>query len=56
LKRCHDKSTHEVYSDNPSKVEENGKTIGNDTLENKVHVISNVKDHKQTSKMCGIKI
>jgi hypothetical protein len=40
----------------PCKVEENGKTIGNDTLENKMHVISNVKDHKQTSKMCGIKI
>ncbi|HZB18081.1 MAG TPA: hypothetical protein VE445_13020 [Nitrososphaeraceae archaeon] len=43
MKRRHDKSTYEVYFHNTNKVEENGKIIGNDTLENKVHVVFNVK-------------
>jgi hypothetical protein len=42
LKRRHDKSTYEGYFHNPNKVEENDKIIGNDTLENKVYVISNI--------------
>ncbi len=43
LKRRHDKSTYKVYFHNPNKVEENGMIIGNDILDNKVHVASNVK-------------